>query len=157
MDQSYWAQEARIEDAMIYLQINPDTSIAQVARDFDVRVGRLQRRCAEHYSKSSRSAAGKVLSDDMEDALCEYIEQLDSFSMSIRFPMLRKAANYLLAEAGIDRVVGDYWAHRFVQRHPEFFKRKQKSLAAARKNAHNVENILHYFEAFRTICEQLGI
>ena len=38
--------------------------------------------------------------------------------------MLRKAANYLLAEAGIDRVIGDHWALRFVKRHPEFFKRK---------------------------------
>ena len=71
--------------------------------------------------------------------------------------MLRKAANYLLTQAGIDRTVGDHWAKRFVNRHPQYFKRKQKPLAAARKNAHNVEDILHYFEAFQSICYQLGI
>ena len=59
---------------MVYLQINPDTSIAQVARDFDVRVRTLQRRCVGHYSKSSRLVVGKALSNDMENTLCEYIE-----------------------------------------------------------------------------------
>ena len=44
-----------------------------------------------------------------------------------------------------------------MNRHPQYFKRKQKPLAAARKNAHNVEDILHYFEAFQSICYQLGI
>ena len=91
---------------MEYLSTNPDASIAKIARDYDVLPGRLQRRCAGSNSRSSRPAAGKVLSDEMKAALCEYIEQLDSFDMSTRLPMLRKAANYLLAQAGIDRKVG---------------------------------------------------
>ena len=142
---------------MAYLSINPNAFIARIAREYDVLPRKLQRRCARGCFKSSRSAAGKALTDEMEEAICEYIHQLDSFDMSARPIVIRKAANYLLAEAEINRVVEDHWTKRFLTRHLEFVKRKQKSLAAARKNAHNLKNILHYFRKFQEIREQLRI
>ena len=108
MDQSYWAIEARINNAITFLDTNPDASIAKVARDFDVLPGRLQRRYTGYHSKSSRLPAGKVLSDEIEEALYEYIHQLDSFNILSRFIIVRKAVNYLLLEAGINRIVGDH-------------------------------------------------
>lgn len=151
MNQGYCAQEARIDEAMAYLSINPNAFIARIAREYNVLPRKLQRRCAGGCFKSSRSAAGKA--DEKEEAICEYIHQLDSFDMSARPIMIRKAVYYLLAEAEIDRVVEDHWTQRFLTRHLEFVKRKQKSLAAARKNAHNLKDILHYFRKFQEICE----
>lgn len=88
---------------MAYLSINPNTFIARIAREYDVLPSKLQIRCTGGCFKSSRSAAGKALTDEMEEAICEYIHQLDSFDMLARPIMIRKAANYLLAEAEIDR------------------------------------------------------
>ena len=73
---------------MTYLSMNPDAYIAHVTREFDVREERLQRRYAESNSKSSRPAAGKALSNEIEASICEYIEQLDSFDISIRLLIL---------------------------------------------------------------------
>lgn len=73
MNQSYWVIEARINDAINYITENSNASIAKIARDFDVLLGRLQRRCVEYYSKSSRLAIDKVLLNEMKATLCEYI------------------------------------------------------------------------------------
>ena len=73
MDQSYWAVEARIEECIIYLSENPGASIASVARENNITIKRLQRRCAGNNSKSNRPATNKTLINEMEKALCEYI------------------------------------------------------------------------------------
>lgn len=36
MNQGYWAQEARIDEAMAYLSINPNAFVARIAREYDV-------------------------------------------------------------------------------------------------------------------------
>lgn len=62
-----------------------------------------------------------------------------------------RAANYLLSLDGLNRGVGVHWTDRFLDRHPEYFKRKQKPLAVERKNAHN------HFESFRKLDEWFGL
>ena len=73
MDQGYWAQEARIDEAMAYLSINLNAFIASIAREYNVLPRKLQRRCARGYFKSSRLAVDKALIDEMKKAICEYI------------------------------------------------------------------------------------
>lgn len=106
---------------------------------------------------SSRPAHNKVLSEAQELAICEYVERLDSWEMSARPQMVERAANYLLSLDGSNRVVGSHWTRRFLDRHPEFLKRKQKPLAVQRKNAHSVKDMEDYFEAFRKLVEWLGL
>ena len=71
--------------------------------------------------------------------------------------MIERAANYLLSLDGLDRVVGPHWTRRFLDRHPEYFKRKQKPLAVERKNAHNLVDMEEYFETFRKLVEWFGL
>ena len=76
--------------------------------------------------------------------------------------MVRGAVNYLLREAHSDVFipsphVSNAWIKRFLNRHPQFFKRKQKPLAVERKHAHNAKNMLEYFEAYRAARKTRGI
>ena len=60
MDQGYWAQEVRINEAMAYLSTNPNASIARITREYNVLVRKLQ---------SSRPAAGKALIDEIKKTI----------------------------------------------------------------------------------------
>ena len=75
---------------------------------------------------SSRSPTNKAPSEAQKQAICEYIERLDLWEMSVRPQMIERAANYLLSLDGLDHVVGPHWTCRFLDCHPEYFKRKQK-------------------------------
>ena len=132
-------------------------TIAAAARNFDVPTRTLQRRINGIGPWSSRSPTNKALSEAQEQAICEYIERLDSWEMSARPQMIERAANYLLSLDGLDRVVGPHWTRRFLDRHPEYFKRKQKPLAVERKNAHNLVDMEEYFETFRKLVEWFGL
>ena len=71
--------------------------------------------------------------------------------------MIERAANYLLSLDGLDCVVGPKWTRRFLDRHPEYLKRKQKPLAVERKNAHSLKDMEEYFETFRKLVEWFGL
>lgn len=105
----------------------------------------------------SRSPTNKALSEAQEQAICEYIDRLDSWEMSARPQIVERAANYLLSLDGLNRVVGPYWTRWFLDHHPEYFKYKQKPLAVERKNAHNLKDIEEYFETFRKLVEWFGL
>lgn len=107
-------------------------------------------------SFTGRPRNNKALSESQELAICEYIDLLDSWEMSARPAMIEGAANYLLWKDGCDWVVEPQWTRRFLDRHPEYLKRKQKPLAVERKNAHNIEDILEYFETYRKLVEVFG-
>ena len=104
----------------------------------------------------------KALSDEQELTIYDYIRMLDQAEQSARFSMVLGAANYLLREAHLDAftpppIVSNSWTKRFLNRNPQFFKRKQKPLAAERKHAHNAKDIHEYFEAYRAAREARGI
>ncbi len=100
------AVENRINDALHALSEDLYPSIAAAARNFDVPTRTRQRRINGMGLLSSRLPNNKALSDAQEQAICEYIERLDSWEMSARPQMIERAANYLLSLDGLDRVVG---------------------------------------------------
>ena len=71
--------------------------------------------------------------------------------------MVERAANYLLSLDGLNRVVGPHWTRQFLDRYPEYFKRKQKPLAVEQKNAPNLKDMEEYFETFRKLVEWFGL
>lgn len=71
--------------------------------------------------------------------------------------MVERAANYLLFLDGLNREVGLYWTHQFLDCHLEYFKCKQKPLAVEWKNAHNFKDMEEYFETFRKLVEWFGL
>jgi hypothetical protein len=62
------------------------------------------------------------------------------------------AANSILRQDHIEEgpapTVGDHWPRRFLNRHPELRKAKQKPLELQRKLAHDPVVISNWFEAF---------
>jgi len=75
--------------------------------------------------------------------------------------MVTGCANAVLQYAhcgqGPAPVVSDHWAPRFLNRHSEYFIRKQVSLDVNRKNAHQPESIRAWFQKYYNICEQYNI
>lgn len=67
-----------------------------------------------------------------------------------------KGCKLALISRRLNRVVVPHWTHRYLDRHPEYFKRKQNPLAVERNNAHNLED-MEYFESFRKLVEWFGL
>lgn len=65
--------------------------------------------------------------------------------------MVERAINYLLSLNGLNRVVGLHSTRRFLDRHPEYFKRKQKPMAVERKNAHNLKDMEDHLAILKKI------
>lgn len=161
MSEAYEASEIRVEEAIEAFYNGDFTSIAAAAKAHNIKPRRLQKRLKGQASKSTRNASNKALSNEQEQAICDYIEHLDSVNMSPTIKLLQGAADYLLAEAHNDSssppTVSDHWATRFLERNPKYLKRKQKPLAAVRKGSHNTEELSAYFTAYREAKEALGV
>ena len=69
--------------------------------------------------------------------------------------MIAGAANYLIRFE--NRTVGQLWLKRFLKRNPEFHIRKQKPLAADRKDSHNLEDMTEYFNKLERCMKDNGI
>lgn len=156
MSQSNVALERLIDDAMEALAEGLYQSVAAAARDYDVPARTLQRRMNGMGPLWTRPPTNRTLSEAQELAVCEYIDRLDSWEMSARPQMVERAANYLLSLDSSDRVVSPHWTRRFLNRHPEYLKRKPKTIAAQRKNAHNLKDMEEYFEKFLKLTELYG-
>jgi len=53
--------------------------------------------------------------------------------------------------------IGTAWTNPFLERHPQFYIRKQKSLEQERKKVHDPEIILNWCQHFQLLCEEKGI
>ena len=162
MSGMYWEQEEQIIKALNALRNEGYSSVRAAALAFGITPRTLLRRSKGSASKSTRPPTGRTLTEEQERALCEYIERLDRCELSAKLPMVEKAANYLLCQAHCDPqipppMVGSTWVSRFLARHPQYFKRKQKPLAADRKHAHNLDDMQRHFEKFQIAKEDLGV
>ena len=152
---SYRAIEDRINEAIDSIHDGWYTNCAAAAREYDVPLRRLQRRWNGSGSRSTHAGTNKALIEAQEQAICEYIARLDAINMSARPRMIVGAANYLLKFE--NRQVGYQWLTRFLKRNPDFHVRKQKPLAADRKNSHNIADMISYFQKLETVMKEKGI
>ena len=152
---SYQAIEDRINEALDSIHDGWYSNCTAAANAYDVPVRRLQRRWNGCNSKSTRDASNKALTEAQEQAIREYISRLDRINMSARPRMIVGAANYLIRFE--NRVVGHQWLSRFLKRNPDFHVRKQKSLAAERKNSHSVADMKDYFDKLERAMKEKGI
>ena len=65
------------------------------------------------------------------------------------------AANYLIRFE--DSVVGHRWLKRFLERNLEYHVRKQKPLAADRKNSHSVHDMSDCFKKVERVMSEKRI
>jgi hypothetical protein len=72
--------------------------ISRFARDFNIPYQRLLNRLKGRDSCTTRTPAGRLLSDAQESALCRYINILDELDIHARPAMVETAANSILKE-----------------------------------------------------------
>ena len=152
---SYYKLENRIEEAINALHNGWYKNCTKAARAYDVPIRQLQRRWNESNSKSTRPSTNKALTEEQEEAIREYIDRCDRFNMCARPKMIVGAANYLIRTE--DRKVGHQWFNRFLERNPQYNKRKQKPLATDRKNSHSLTDMRDYFHKLKAAIENKGI
>lgn len=96
MSAAYHALEDRIDQAIDALCHGHYTNCTLAARAFDVAPRTLQRRWNGSGSRSTRPSANKVLTDEQEQAIKDYIHRLDNINQCACPKMIVDAANFLI-------------------------------------------------------------
>jgi Tc5 transposase DNA-binding domain len=106
--------------------------VAVVARAHGADRQRVRRRLIGVGGRKTRKPVNYKLSDVQEAALIQYIKNLDEIGMGIRPEHLVSTANSILKQdyhgGGKPPVVGEHWSHRFLHRHPDLHKMRQKPI-----------------------------
>jgi len=155
--------EARIQAALTFLHTTGEDTpnLSAIAKRFELPYHRFRARWLGRPSKQERFSGSKKLSDDQEAAVCQYLDRLDTVGTCARIQMVSGCANTVLQQAhqGPEPapLVSEQWARRFLARHPEYFLRKQQTIDVDRKNAHQPDDILRWFEKYKGVCNQYNI
>ena len=161
MSDAYYDLEDRIEAALVDVAHQTFSSITRAALHYRVKPRTLQKRVKGGASKTTRYSTNTRLTRAQESSLCEYVDLLDSWDVQARVPHIRGAAEYLLAQttdpSNPPPPLGPDWVTRFLERHPEYKKRRQQPLSVARKDSYDLETIQIYFQRLRKACEDYGI
>jgi Beta-lactamase/Tc5 transposase DNA-binding domain len=137
------------------------SNMKATAREFEYNYQKLRRRWNGIPSKIDYGGHNKRLSDEQEIMLCNWLTRLDKLGISARPTMLTRAANNALRRnyPGLTPppTVSHNWTSRFLQRHPEFVKKKKKPLAVERAQAHSRQTIQAHFDRFQNAVQEYGI
>ncbi|OAQ58169.1 DDE superfamily endonuclease [Pochonia chlamydosporia 170] len=150
--------EARIQEAVRYVDDFPDAKVAKVAREFGVPRNRLRYRLQGRPPKIGRPAVNLKLSRPEEAALCRYIDRLDNINLAVRPEFITDAANHILRERSgrADLVIGSKWTSRFLKRHG-YFKTLQKKLHSERQASEDLTRVSQYFQSLQKVIQEKGI
>lgn len=81
--------------------------------------------------------------------------------MPARLHMIEQAANSILRMSADPTTpppqVGPQWSKRWLERQQDLSKVRRKPIAAARKNAHDPELLMEYFETYKSVVDEFGI
>jgi len=152
---AYSAREARISKAIEVLRTGEYTIVAPCAVAFDVSRRTLNNRWNGMASKSTRIPAKKRLTEEQEQSVIDYLTRNHERGMALAVKRVEEAANFILGEGF--RAVGKQWVKRFLKRHPDLKRRRQRTLASERKDAFNVEELEYYFKQLEHVCDAFGI
>ena len=145
MSDEYYTIEARLLNVIQVIRDEYFTNCTKTATVYKVSVKTLQRRWNEVAFRITRINTYKTFTDTQKQVVRDYIERLNSMSMSVKSQMIIKAANYLIREE--QRVISHMWFSRFIKRNSQYYKRRQKSLTVNKKNSHDEKSMQTYFEA----------
>ena len=136
-------------------------NVAAKARELGVYKDRLYRRIKGVGPRTTRKPVNHKLSAVQEASLLRYILSLDEIGHTIRYDQISSLANAILAEDHTNNdsasSVDHHWARRFLNRHPELYKVKQKPLELERKLVHDSGVLLDWFERFRQLRERYSV
>ena len=104
------------------------------------------------------------MSADEELAVCLYLDRLEAIGTAARKQMITGCANDILRRSFTPcesdtkpPEVGPLWTQRFLERHPEYKVRKQRSIDSNRKNAHDPEVFEDWFHRYKALVDEKGI
>jgi hypothetical protein len=119
--------------------------LAKTAKRYVVPPKKLRNRWNNILSKQDLNNKLSKLSPKQDLALIYTLDRLDKCELSARVPMLINIANSLLARAHLEDIpfstISVSWGIRWLVRHSKFSVIKRKTLAIARKSAHDLINI----------------
>jgi hypothetical protein len=164
MANAYQEIENRISQCVSDHPIHEFPKIARLARKYDVPYARLYHRYHGRQSKSDRPAPNAKLDSAQELALSEFLRRRDYMGLPMRIPEVEKAANSILKECYSEPstpppTVGEHWTRRWLEKHPEFHKRKEKAIDAERKEQYNskiLEDWYNRLQAITGVAERAG-
>ena len=80
---------------------------------------------------------------------------------SVRYDQINNITNVILVEDHITTVlvlsIDQHWVRRFLDRHPELYKAKQKLLELERKFIYDSNVILNWFERFQVLRKKYSV
>jgi hypothetical protein len=114
--------ESRINLAIEAKRTTPRLSIRKLAKQFDIPRTTLQYRMTGRTSKADKANGIPILTPSEEEAIVQYISQMDSRGFSPRRSYVQDMADLLMAKRGT-RHVGKCWTDRFIIRRPELCTR----------------------------------
>ena len=107
-------------------------SVREAAKKYKIGRERLRGRLKGVKSRHEKVSINRKLNQEMEKALLQYCKYLDDIGVSARVRMIERSAKQILARAhrgpGPAPKIGKNWSARFIKRHPELVRVKQKPL-----------------------------
>ena len=108
------------------------STVVTKARELDIHKDRIHRRLKSIGILIDRKPVGRKFSVIQETSFIRYILSLDEIGHSVRYDQISNAVNVILLQDHIITVsvisVSSHWTRRFLDRHSELHKTKQKSL-----------------------------
>lgn len=140
MSEAYKKRQIRITKAIDAFSKYKYKSVAACAKEFDIPPSSLRKSLL--HGQSKRVAVNLRLSATQELALKEYIKFYNDLDTSLRLPVIREAANYLLkmehcstSSSSPPPRIGKDWAGRFVKRNPQLFEKGGEPVVTADSDA----------------------
>lgn len=152
--------ESRVQDAIVFMEDNPNAPVRTVAKDFNISRGKLRSRLNGHFGPNQESSFNTKLTAQEEKGLCRYIDRLDRINLQVRREFIVDAANAILAERvgknGTPPSLGQHWVDRFIVRN-SYFKMKQSTRDKLRQDAENPKVILEWYNMLEDVIKESGV
>jgi hypothetical protein len=122
--------ESRIQEALEYLSLFPETTLSEAARKFEVPRTTLSNRSKDAQPRKGRAATHMLLTKE-EIAIYRYIDRLNKINLAVRPEFVADAAITILKARSSSRLqasiptLGNNWVSRFLKRH-KYNKTRQK-------------------------------
>ncbi|KAF6514205.1 hypothetical protein HZS61_006461 [Fusarium oxysporum f. sp. conglutinans] len=150
------SNEAKIILALQALQNDPKLSLRKAAAIYHVDRFTLSRRRHGILSKRDTLTKSRLLSDQEEDMIVQFILGLDSRGFPSRLLYVEDIANSLRANRGAPPV-GKRWAHNFIKRQPELKTHKFRRYDYQRAKCEDPTIIRGWFRLVENTIAKYGI
>src|SRR5436190_894073 len=142
---SYFEEEERLQEALLYKETHPRSTLHFLARQFSVPKDRIHRRLKGRDSRITRPPVNQKVDKDQHLALCWYIESLHRIEVLLRYKAITHAVNQILAAShhrdNPPPTVEEYWRSPWLRTHPQYTMMKEKLIESEQQQAMNFNNI----------------